>query len=145
MKGDLALDMIVKFLIILVVAGVVIGLFMMFSSDSKDAVKNMFAPNNTKETGFPKTIQQNSFSSGEVANYIDSCYSKMSAIPATQQKDITCYVLMANSAFSNFVTSSAITGALSADARPRTSFNTTFGRDYLKINFIDIGDRIIVS
>lgn len=145
MKGDLALDMIVKFLIILVVAGVVIGLFMMFASDSKGAVKNMFAPNNTKETGFPKTIQQNSFSSGEVANYIESCYSKMSAIPATEQKDITCYVLMANSPFSNFVTSSSVMNAMSSDVRPRTTFNTAFDKDYLKISFVDLGDKIVVS
>jgi hypothetical protein len=145
MKGELALDMVVKFLIVLVVAGVVIGLFLKFSGDSKDAVKDMFKPNSTKETGFPKTLQQNSFGSGEVANYIESCYSTMSQIPAAQQKDMTCYVLMSNSPFSSSVTSSGVLSIVDSKIKSRVKINTTFDKDYIKINFLELTNTVVVS
>jgi hypothetical protein len=145
MKGELALDMVVKFLIILVVAGVVIGLFMKFSSDSKDAVKDMFKPNSTKETGFPKTLQQNSFNSGEVANFIESCYDTMSKIPPAQQKDVTCYVLMANSPFSSAASSSGIMGAIESKIQSKVKINTDLSKDYIKISFVELSNTVVVS
>jgi hypothetical protein len=145
MRGEMALDMVVKFLIILVVVAVVIGLFLKFSGDSKDAVKDMFKPNSTKETGFPKTLQQNSFGSGEVANYIESCYSTMSKIPAAQQKDITCYVLMSNSPFSSTVTSSGILDIVDAKIKSKVKISTDFSKDYIRINFVELTNTVVVS
>jgi len=155
MKGEMALDMVVKFLIVLVVVGIVVGLFIKFSSDSKDAVKDMFTGKNNTSSGFPKTIQQSTFSSGQVANYIESCYDTMTSLDENSQKDQTCYVLMADSPFSGFVTSSGVTGAVDSKMRARVIINTTFSKDYIRITFAEfvkdastsslVSNRVIVN
>lgn len=145
MKGDMALDMVVKFLIVLVVAGLVIGLFLKFSSDSKDAVKGMFQPNSTKEIGFPKTFQREAFSAGEVANYIESCYNTMNQIPAAQQKDTTCYVLMANNPFSNSVKSSDILNMVDSKIKSKVKISTDFSKDYIKVSYVELTETVVVS
>jgi hypothetical protein len=136
-KGELALDMIVKFLIVLVVAGLVIGLFLRFSSDSKDAVKDMFTGKNNTSSGFPKTFQKASFSPGEVAQSIESCYNTMTSLAENSQKDMTCYVLMADSPFSGFVTSGNILGAVDSKIRGRVRITTAFDKDYVKVSFYE--------
>jgi hypothetical protein len=138
MKGEMALDMVVKFLIVLVVVGVVIGLFIKFSGDSKDAVKDMFSGKNDTSSGFPKTFQQSAFSSGQVANYIETCYDNMVEAPDASRKEVTiCYVLMADSPFKNAVTSSSVLGAVDSKIRGRVMINSTFDKDYIRVSFYE--------
>lgn len=144
MKGEMALDYIVKFLIVLVVAGVVIGLFMASSEDARNALHNMFFPDVIK-LPVETSASQTKFSAGEIANYIESCYSNMERVPEASQKDIVCYVLMANNSFSTFTSSAEVSSALSKDIRDKVHFNTDFQRAYLKIEFRELGNEIIVS
>lgn len=140
----MALDMVVKFMIILVVAGIVIGLFLIFSEDAKKAVENLFG--GEKKPGLEvKTLNQNSFSSGQVAQYIESCYDAMSEIPEADQEDKVCYVLMAQSSFNSFVSQSDIFSSLPKELKSRVKFNTNFNLSYLKIEFKELGDEIVVS
>jgi len=140
----MALDMIVKFMIILVVAGIVIGLFMIFSSDAKSGVEKLFKGEEKIDTSV-KTVNQASFSAGQVAQYIESCYDKMSEIPEVDQKDTVCYVLMAQSNFNGFVSQNNIIGQLPQELKSKVTFNTNFGLSYLKIEFRELGDKIVVS
>ncbi|MBN2094664.1 MAG: hypothetical protein JW727_01320 [Candidatus Aenigmarchaeota archaeon] len=146
MKGELALDMVVKFLIILVVAAIVIGLFMRFSGDSKNAVKDLFGPDKKKlQTDFPKTYEQSTFSPGGIAQYIESCYDALTEVEEVEQKDTVCYVLLADSDFSGFTSVDAIRSAVSAKIRQDLHFKTDLTQTHLKIEFKELGDEIIVS
>lgn len=144
-KGMMALDVVVKFVIVLVVAAVVIGLFVTFSHDAESGVRDMFGEEEGPEIDFPKTVQQNTFSAGSVAQYVESCYDTMMELSEIEQEDTVCYILMANIDFSEFTSVSEIEGAVSSDLGQNVEFNTDLGRAYIQITFKELGNTVVVS
>ncbi len=139
MEGDMTLDTIVKFLIVLVVAGVVIGIFITTSNDAKYALSCLFFGCDENSTvQFPRTDKQPTFSPGQVANYIESCYDNMVKAPETSQKEaVICYILMADSPFKGFVTSEDVIGEVDPRIRSSLVINTTFEQAYLQVKFLE--------
>jgi hypothetical protein len=149
MKGDMALDYVFKVLITVVTIAVVIALIIKFSDDIKKAI-NDFICNITGSCGktqkFPKNINQDSFATSEVVNYIDSCLATETALPENDQKDIICYILFSKNTFaSSGVTATTLQQALPQSLKDSVSIQTDFSHDYLKIQFQDLGNKIVVS
>ena len=84
MKG-LALEYVVKLVILLVVALVVINLILYFSNEIKPIIHPM-------DKGEVKTeiIEAKSFSTSQVATYVRACWEKTGP---TYDKDEVCYIL----------------------------------------------------
>ncbi|MEM5792911.1 MAG: hypothetical protein QXY45_00940 [Candidatus Aenigmatarchaeota archaeon] len=144
MKAQMSLEYIVKMMILLVVVVVVIGLILKFSSDLKLTIKKLFGEEK-KNLDFPQIIEKNDFSAGEVSVYIESCYSQMTSLKESEQKDIVCYLLKSRSGF-GFSPSDI---RLSLDLTGRVEFNTQnpgqFTGNALTIKFLDAENKIEVS
>ncbi|MEM7816391.1 MAG: hypothetical protein QXZ20_00590 [Candidatus Aenigmatarchaeota archaeon] len=140
--AQLALEYIVRILILTVVAAIVILTIINFYDDIKVAISNWLFPKKDK-VEFPKTITKDSFSSAEIANYIVSCHSTIISIPETEQKDMVCYVLLSRSGFS--VSSTEILASIPADIKPNVEIRASFKKDYVKIEFRDINNKILVT
>ena len=139
---QLALDYIVRILILAVVATVIILTIINFSDEIKTAI-NKWLFKEEKKIDFPKTEEKEAFSSGEIAKYIQSCYSAMESLPEIDQKDTICYILLAKRGFS--ANSREILNLLSEELRNRTEIIANFSKSYVKIEFKDIGDKILVT
>lgn len=149
MKGDMALDYVFKVLITVVTIAVVIALIVKFSDDIKKAIAD-FICNITgscsKVQKFPKSINQDSFTPYEVANYIDNCLSTELSLPENQQKDTVCYILFSKTSFaSSGLTADSLQQALPESLKDKVVVQTDFSHDYLRIQFQDLGNKIIVS
>jgi len=143
MKGMLALDVIGKWVIVLVVIAVVIELFLTFSGQFSNPFEEYFK---TKEDlGFPKIVKQSEFSAGEISTYIESCYDTMTNLPDNEQKDIECYILDADNTFNLFVTEEDILNDLKPDIRDKVEIKTNFDKNLIIIRFKDVGDKIIIT
>lgn len=140
--AQLALDYIVRVLILAVAAAIIILTIINFYDDIKIVVNKWLFPKNEKPE-FPKTITKDSFSSGEIANYIFSCYSTMISVPETEQKDIVCYVLLARNGFS--VSSRDILTLIPSDIKSNVEISASFTKDYVKIEFRDINNKVLVT
>jgi hypothetical protein len=135
----LSLEYIFKILILSVVAAIIILTIINFYGDIEGFIKNWFKGEEKEE--FPKEVTKDYFNSGEVATYIQDCYSKMSSLPEQKQKDIVCYILLARNGFS--VNINEIKARLPRDVN--VTFSATFNKNYVKIEFVDVGNRIIVK
>jgi hypothetical protein len=140
-KGQMALETIFKVLILLVAVAVIIGLIISFSDQVRNIVKEFinkyFGKNPTQE--FPKQIEKDSFASGEIASYIESCYTSMTSIPEGDQKDTNCFLLIGKS-----FESSDILEKVSPSIRNNVEIKADFTRGILIIQFQDVGNKIIV-
>jgi hypothetical protein len=149
MKGDMALDYIFKVLITVVTIVVVIGLIITFSDDIKKAVNDFLCKITNSciaSKKFPKNIKQDSFTVGEVANYINDCRSTQIVIPENEQQDIVCYILFANKTFvSSGITNTSLTQALPPSIKDYIDVKTDFSHEYIRIQFQDLGNKIVVS
>jgi len=141
-KGQMSIEYIIKIMILLVVVAVVISLIVKFKGEIQVMVKNLFGPkeNNHK---FPQIIEKNSFSSGEVSAYIENCYFSMKSLPEDEQEDIICYLLQSNNGFS--ITSAMLRNKLSSELEDKVEITTEFQKDIIKIQYQDIGNKILVS
>jgi len=141
-KGQMSMEYIIKIMILLVVVAVVISLIVKFKGEIQVMVKNLFGPkeNNHK---FPQIIEKNSFSSGEVSAYIENCYFSMKSLPEDEQEDIICYLLQSNNGFS--ITSAMLRNKLSSELEDKVEITTEFQKDIIKIQYQDIGNKILVS
>ncbi|GEM_PF-7114766 len=137
--ATLSLEYIFKILILSVVAIIIILTIMNFYEDIESIVKSWFRGEEKIE--FPKDVTRDSFNSGEIATYIQDCYSRMSSLPEQKQKDIVCYILLARNGFS--VNIDEIRARLPRDIN--VTFLATFNKNYVKIEFVDVGNRIIVK
>lgn len=142
----MAFEYIVKVMILLVVVAVVVGLMIRFSGDIKRKVADLFR----KENEYPKfpQIKENArFGPREIAAYVQSCHSLMSSLPQGQQRDEICYLLKADSPFSTFCDSCSqkIRQSLPNDLLRVTEIAATFNKEIIKISYVDIGDRILIS
>lgn len=132
MKGDLALDTVVGWIILLVVAGVVIGLIFSFS----DQIAEMLNINSGEKSHETEDITSASFSESQIRTYIEICWSKTGERFA---KDFTCYNLYGDI---SAVNPSTIAGAYDGYV-VESNFNNTKG--ILVIRFEDIGNKIVLK
>ena len=140
-KGQMALETIFKLLILLVAVIVIVGLIMRFSDDVRNVVKEfvnkLFGKPPTQE--FPKQIEKDSFSSGEIASYVESCYTAITSLAETDQKDTNCFLLVGR----NFE-SVGILDKVSPTIRDHVEIRADFTRGVLIIQFQDLGNKVIV-
>jgi len=148
-KGDMALEYIFKILIMLVVVAVIVMLIVQFSNEIRQAVQGFVCKFSNTCGGtsdeFPKNIEQDSFTSGEIATYIDSCLSSNLAKPEGEQKGIVCYTLLAAKAPYFDANKDSILSSISPNIRDKVSIDTDFSKHYIKIEFEDISNGIIVE
>jgi len=86
MKG-MALEMVIKWIILSVVALVVIGVVMFFADEIKEYVKEMFGNNKDVQT---EKIVAAKFSTSQIKTYIQSCWDKTGD---KYKDDVICYIL----------------------------------------------------
>ncbi len=132
MKGDLALDMVVGWIILLVVAGVVIGIIFYYA----DEIKGSFSSLSEEKNPEAEYFEAESFSGSQIKTYTELCWSKTGE---KFNKDFICYVLKGN-------ISSIKPSDLEGDFegyRVITDFNNS--KAILTIMFEDIGNKIIIK
>lgn len=140
--AQLALEYIVRILILSVVAAIIILTIINFYDDIEIAIKNFISPKNVS-IDFPKTITKDSFSAGEIANYITACYNAMLSISEAEQRDIICYVLLARNGFS--VSTQNILASIPRDIIANVEIRASFTKDFVKIEFRDVNNKILVT
>ena len=131
-KGDLALDTVVGWVILLVVAGVVIGLSFGFS----DQIKEMLNIGSEEKFHESEYLESVSFSESQVGTYIEICWSKTGERFA---KDFQCYILNGDISAVNPANLAGIYDGYVVES----SFDNTKG--ILIIRFEDIGNKIILT
>ena len=145
-KGQMALEYVMKLTILLVVVAVVIGIIIKFSDDIKLAIKrifpSLFGNDNKLDT---QLIEKQSFNSGEMSTYIESCYSTMKSLPESEQKDFTCYILKAKRDFSS-ISQSDIPLSKELQGLDKVVFKPLWNNGVVvTIKYEDVGNRILVS
>ncbi|MCK4429189.1 MAG: hypothetical protein KAU95_02345 [Candidatus Aenigmarchaeota archaeon] len=143
MKGEMAMELIVKWIIVLVAVAVVIGIFLNFSSKFSNPFGEHFE--SEEKPDFPKIITQDEFSAGGISTYIESCYLTMTSLHDNEQMDMDCYILNANNTFSSFTSETDILDSLPSDIQEHIKIETGFNKQLIIIRFEDIGDKIIIS
>jgi len=142
MKAQISLDYIIRIIILLVVVAVVISMILKFSDDIKRWVSKLFKPETTP-IEFPKKISGDTFNSGEIAAFIESCYNIMNNLPETEQGNIDCYILVVSGNFN--ADANSVLAELSPEVSAVTTVLTNFNRDLIIIRFVDIGNKIEVT
>ncbi|OIN87617.1 MAG: hypothetical protein AUJ50_02610 [Candidatus Aenigmarchaeota archaeon CG1_02_38_14] len=148
-KGQMALEYVMKLTILLVVVAVVIGIIIKFSDDIKLSFKKffcIFSPDSCRNNlKFPQIIEKSSFTSGEISTYIESCYSSMASLPESEQEDTTCYLLKANRDFSS-ISQSDISLSRDLQGLDKVVFKPLWNNGIvITIKYEDVGNRILVS
>ncbi len=94
------LEYVFKILIMLIVVAVIIGLILTFRDQivalTKSYLQNFAGGNQTPQ--FPKLIDKGTgtFISGEVASYVQSCYTAINSLSVDQRVTTNCYILRGN-------------------------------------------------
>jgi hypothetical protein len=149
MKGQLALDYIFKIVILLVTVAVIIGLIFTFSNDIQNSVHqflcNFFTCPNENACPDRKSIEKDTFASSEISAYIQSCDNCYSNIPEADQKDAVCYLLIAKKQPYFNANAGTILNTLPLDLKTRTQITTNFASQIVKIEFKELGNKIVVS
>lgn len=89
MKGHLALETVVVWVILLVVIGVVTGIIFYYSSEIKGALKGLEKEEDSKT----EMLEAESFSASQIQTYIELCWEKAKK---EDFEEIVCYVLKGN-------------------------------------------------
>ena len=87
----MALEYVVKILILVAVAAVVMNIILIFSGDIQLQVREFFGPK--EKSVETETIEAENFSSSQIRNYIKSCWEKTGE---KYEKDAICYILKGN-------------------------------------------------
>jgi uncharacterized membrane protein YraQ (UPF0718 family) len=149
MNGDLALEFIFRIVILLITVAVIIGLIFTFSSDIQNSVQQFLCKFFTcpSENTCPdrKSIEKDTFASSEISAYVQSCDSCYSNIPEADQKDAVCYLLLAKKQPYFNANADAILNTLPLDLKTRTQVTTNFASQIVKIEFKELGNKIVVS
>jgi hypothetical protein len=149
-RGDMSLEYVFKILIMVVVLIVIIMLINQFKDQISMAVQSFICKFSNTCSGsstdqYPKSVEQDYFTSGEIATYIDDCLSTNLNIPESDQKDIVCYTLLAKNAPYFRADKNSILSSVQSNLRDKVTINTDFTRQYVKIEFEDVTNSIIVS
>lgn len=134
MKG-MALEVVVKWIILSVVAIVVIGMIIYFSDEIKKYVGGLLKP---KEEPKTEMIESGSFSTSAVITYVKSCWDKTGV---NFEGDTICYILKGDvSGVDTELLNNSLDPPAQVDiSKFNPSENTTF------IEFEDIGNIIHVG
>ena len=134
MKG-LALESIAKWVIILVVVGVVVNLLLFFSDEIKRFIKSSFEEKGEVK---PEIIEASKFTTSQLIIYIKSCWDKTGE---KYEGNAVCYILKGNV---SSVDESLLEECLKPPATIDLSkFDKT--KNVTIIRFEDIGNRIVVE
>jgi len=134
MKG-LALESVVKWIILIVAAGVIINLVFFFYDDIKRFVENWINPTSEFET---EIVEADVFSTAQVMTYIRACWDRTGE---RFKKDVICYILKGDV---SGVDVNMLNAAVEAPAQvDTTGFNPT--EKTTIIRFEDVGNKIIVE
>lgn len=145
-KAQMALEYVFKIIILVVVCAVVIGMILAF----RDQISNMITQflqqtlGQKSSSNFPivKDSGNNSFSSGEIATYIESCYSSIESLSPADRTTTNCYILTGNfNADANSITQSIIDPTL----RDNLNITTDFSRGVVTIQYLDPQGIILVK
>lgn len=124
-QGSMSLELVFKFIILLVVIGVVIGLIINFQ---EGIGPDVITPSNGDQSQECDTeIKQGDFSSNEVAKWIKSCWSQHKG----GLKDCVCYSLQGS--FS--ATESAVKQSITSSAKNQTVIEADFSQAHV-VNII---------
>ena len=141
-KAQLSLEYIVRLMIILVVIAVVMSIIMKFKDDIRIWIDEFLGSD--EKPNFPKIIDdKTTFSIGEITVYIEDCYYTMTSLPEDEQEDIVCYVLIPKEGFE--LRKEDLESVISNDIIDKVDIQTLFNRDVIKIQYQDLGNRILVS
>ena len=141
-KAELALEYIVRLMIVLVVLVVVIGMTIEFKNEIITTVKKFFGEKNP-QINFPQLITKNTFNPGEISAYIEKCYFTLTALPENKQEDIVCYLLEATDGFA--IEKTDLEKTISKDIKDKVNITATFKKSIIKIQYQDIENIILVS
>lgn len=134
MKG-LALETVVKWIILLVVAGVVINLILFFSDSIVIFIRGFMQPDKTPKTDI---IESNQFSTAQVKTYMKACWDRTGE---RFDEDVICFVLKGDM---GNVDKDSLTNAIDSPALVDVSkFDKS--KNVAVIRFEDIGNRIILE
>lgn len=133
MKG-LALETVVKWIILLVVAGVVINLIFFFSED----IKRFLEVHMGREGVKAEVIESEEFSTSQLKTFIRACWEKTGE---TFREDVVCYILRGSV---SGVDPTALKNALEPPASVDVS-NFDPSKKVTLIRFEDVGNRVIVE
>ena len=134
MKAQMSLEYIIKFLILLVVAAVVIGMLFSFSSDIKTKIRDMFGKEKEIKT---TSIEADSFSTAQIKTYMNSCWEKTGE---RYNKDFICYILKGDV---SGVTKEDLKNSVDGAEVVVDDFDPT--KKVTIIRFVDVGDKIVVE
>ncbi len=132
MKGDLALDTVVSWIILLVVAMVVIGIIFHFSEQAKqtlttDSEKHL-------ETEY---FESDLFSESQIKTYLQLCWAKTGE---NFNKDFICYILKGDM---SSVDPANLEGEYEGYRVIAEEFNTSI--PIATIMFEDVGNKVIIK
>lgn len=134
MKG-LALETVVKWIILLVVAGVVINLVLFFSDRIVIFIRGFMEPDKTPKTDI---IESDQFSTAQVKTYMRACWDKTGE---RFDMDVICFVLKGDM-------SGVDKDSLANAADPPASVDVAKfdkSKNMAVVRFEDIGNRIILE
>ncbi len=136
MSKGLALETVVKWIIYIVVAGVVINLVFFFYDDVKRYIEtSVFKREKDVQT---EKIEQDSFSAVEVRIFVRACWDKTGE---RYEKDVICYILKGDV---SGVDGSDLVGAVDSPAQVDvTEFDNSATSTIIR--FEDISNKIIVE
>ena len=132
MKGNLALDTIMMWIILLVVAGVAIGIIFHYSSE----IKSAFTGLGEEEPPETEMFEADIFSESQIKTYIELCWEKTGD---RFNENFICYILKGSIAHIN---PKEFEGNYE-DYQVISNFNSSKG--ILTIRFEDIGNKIILE
>jgi hypothetical protein len=144
--AQMALEVIFRILILIVVVAVVIGMILTFR-DQIAAMITQFLQQilgQKPSSNFPivKDSGSASFSSGEIATYIQSCYSTIEALSPADRTTTNCYILTGNfNANANSIRQSI----LDSNLRNNLNITTDFSRGVATIQYLDPQGIILVK
>lgn len=141
------LEYIFKILIMLIVVAVIIGLILTFR-DQIVAIIKTYIPSLTgggnQTPQFPKLIDKGTgtFLSGEVASYIQSCYSAITALPIDQITTTNCYILRGNF---NVNANDILQSVTDSSLRTKVNITADFTQNAVVITYQDPQGIILVK
>ena len=132
MKG-LALETVVKWIILIVVTGVVINLLFFFS----DEIKRIITGYTEEEEPEVEIIESSEFSASQIKTYMKACWDKTGG---SFQEDVVCYILRGSVIDIDPISLESIDIPATIDL---TNFNSS--KSVTVIRFEDVGNKIIVE
>ncbi|MBN2094663.1 MAG: hypothetical protein JW727_01315 [Candidatus Aenigmarchaeota archaeon] len=144
MKCELTRETVILFLVLVAVAGIVNAYFIVGHNDLKGRIQNLLNPSGRVQE-FPKIIQEKSFSSGDIAGYVENCYDAILKVPESQREDTVCYLLTSGSEIGLSASPLEIRQLLRIELQEKVYLPSNLSRDHLRIEYLNTGRQVFVS